>query len=625
MTSLLPMPAEVSYDAQSVPGSSVGTALEWVGPVCPRVAKRLEALPPLNLVTIAIERVLSEPPTLGVDESYCLEKGPQGWRLTAPTTYGALAALTTLAQLNRYEELNEVSRVEDRPRFPWRGVLIDVARHAISIDALKQVVDGMAEMKLNVLHLHLSDDQAFRFESRAYPALTSESCLTQSELKSLVAHGSDLGVRIVPEIDIPGHVNSWLVAMPELGYQQVQSTDRFGVHKACLDPSNEKTYQVIEAIFHELADVFPDEFVHIGGDEVHPAWWGEDPAVQEHMQRHGLSDTRAVQNHFTRRIVDMLAKLGKKAIGWDEVLHPDMPKLVVQNWRGATTRDRAAEQGLATIVSAPYYLDLFYPLDVHYAYDPEAPQDDWLKLEDAHQHDIRLAHVAEGIEWTKQWRDEAIRLEGEAGVLGGEACLWSELVDEAVLPTRLWSRLPAVAEKLWSEHPCDIHDLYRRVEQLLTSESFNMVEKQAEDLFSLGLSAEQVQVAMWLEPVKWYGRLLGQEALDARIAGQEMPQARPYQVHTPLNRIVDFIAPESLSARKLGGDVSWAQFIEIVLDQDAGHWPADASSAIQGLQAFARLLQEGALTTQRARDMYLPHGEYMLAPIYSWLVQRDGV
>ena len=617
---VLPVPVSVALgDAARVSISE--TEIVWLGERCPRVADRLEALPSMGSITIDIDEVITTSPTIEADESYTLTRTSEGWSLAAPSTFGALAGITTLAQLYRFGEAERVQSISDHPRYPWRGVLIDVARHFISLKMLKHVVDGLAELKMNVLHLHLTDDQAFRFECRAIPQLASEEHLTQKELAELVTYAADRGVRVIPEIDVPGHVTAWLVGVPELGFQQVEATDRFGVHKACLDPTRESTYELLQVLFTELAQVFPDEYVHIGGDEVHPAWWSEDPTVAEFMQAHGLEDVRAVQNHFTQRVVSMLSELGKRAIGWDEVLHPDMPDLVVQNWRGATTRDRAAAQGASVIVSAPYYLDLFYPLDMHYAYDPSAAQADWLELEDQHQADLRLAHVAEGIEWTKQWRDEAIAFGDQAEVLGGEACLWSELVDEQTLPTRLWSRLPAVAERLWSQGPVD--DLYERIEQLLSRTPFNTPQCQQNDLAALGLSEEQVQVAMWLEPVKWYGRLLGQTALEARIAGSEMPQARPYQIDTPLNRVVDFVAPESLSARRLGRDVSWQTFVSRVSKQNPKLWPEDVRPAIEGLQAFARALDSAQLDEAAALELCVPYGEYMLAPIYRWLVLHN--
>lgn len=638
MSGILPKPSRLEPDPDTV-SVTAPTTVVWDGPWCRRVNGAIErqlAAADVGELRVSIDAIAAGAPEFGVDESYKLEKAVTGWTLTAATSYGALAGVTSLAQLYGLGDPASIAWIEDKPAYPWRGVMIDVARHFIPFEKLLSVLDGMAGLKLNVLHLHLTDDQGFRLPSAAYPKLASEEHFTREELRTLVNYAADRGIRVIPEVDIPGHVTCWLVAYPEWGYQQIDTTERFGVHKACLDPSSEQVYAALEALFTELGEVFPDRYVHIGGDEVHPAWWQEDPAVAALRSEQNLDDVRAVQNHFTQRVVDMLTHMGKRVIGWDEVLHTDMPDMIVQNWRGATTRDRAAELGLSSIVSAPYYIDLFYPLDMHYRFDPAASQIEWLAAEDAQQGDIRLRHVQEGIEWTKQWRREAVTYEGSPEVLGGEACLWSELVDLETLETRLWSRLPGFAERMWcgsdphadqggeadqkADTKTELEDLYRRAEHLLNQAPYDLEARQRRQLAALGLDDGQVEVAMLLEPVKWYGRLLGAEALEARIAGTEMPQARPYQVTTPLNRVVDLIAPESYSARHLPEGDGWQTFIERVFEQQVERWPQDVQPAIEGLQTFARHLQSGDMDQARAEALYVPYGEFMLAPVYIWMM-----
>lgn len=550
-------------------------------------------------------------------EHYAINVTPDGTHLTATTVSGVIYGASTLVQLYQNKALSNLERIEDGPRYSWRGLLIDPARHFLCVSLLERIIDGMARLKMNVLHLHLTDDQAFRIECLSYPKLQSSQHYTQTQLKHLVAYARTRAVRIIPEIDVPGHVTSWLHAYPEWGYQSVSETQRFGVHKACLNPADEQVYVALRAIFTEVTDIFSDDCVHIGGDEVHPAWWQEDPAVQALMRDAGLADLRAVQNYFTTRIVLMLKEMGKTAIGWDEVLHEDMPQMVVQNWRGMTTRDRIGGHRLPCIVSAPFYLDLGYPADMHYAYDLQAPQADAVALEDAHQKDPRLAHVKDGIAWTLQWRREAIEIEETTDVLGGEACLWSEIVDEATLETRLWSRLPAVAERLWSDqaHP----DFGNRLDALLQSPPYHLEARQRTALAKLGLTAEQTTIALLLEPVKWYARLLGRDALEARISGHEMPQARPYQVHTPLNRVVDMISPESRSATALkrGADADWLLLADTLRRQDTSQWPDDTRPVIEAFKAFADQIHNGDRAAAQA--LYVPHGEYMIAAIHAWL------
>ncbi len=314
--------------------------------------------------------------------------------------------------------------------------------------------------------------------------------------------------------------------------------------------------------------------------------------------------------------------------------------MLVQNWRGATTRDRALAKGLDCLVSAGYYLDLFYPADIYYGYEPEAHQAALLAYEDSLREDIRLRHVAAGIAWTDQWRAQAVALEPDravtARVIGGEACLWSELVDEHTLQSRLWSRLPAVAERLWSPQDVDdVEDFYRRMVLCLALPGFELHKLQHLALTNIGLSGAQIEIAMLLEPVKWYARLLGEQALQARLQGAEMPQARPYDAHTPLNKIVDHIAPESLSARTFSRltveqvrqkAALWAQLEPQI-------WPQDVRAAISAFKAVgAELLTTLAAGKENARqvagaratlqDLYVPYGEYMLAvipPLLDWL------
>ena len=614
------------------------TRFQWLGAICPRVAQyALEYLGALDLgvVHLQVGEVADGPPTLDDDESYSLVSTPDAEiSLNAASSWGALRGIATLYQLASNDALTKNFTVHDEPRFPWRGVLLDVARHFVSVETLRSIIDGMSILKLNVLHLHLSDDQGFRFPSTAYPNLASDEHYDIGSLADLVSYGADQGIRIVPELDVPGHVTSWLVAHPEWGFEKVGETDRFGVHKATLDVSSEVVLAAIAAVFGELVEVFPDRYVHLGGDEVHPQWWQQDPNMQAYMQTHGLADVGAVQTEFTRFVVENLAERGRIAIGWDEVLNDQTPALTVQNWRGATTRDQALEQGLDCIVSAPYYLDLHYPAEMHYAYDPTGSEESQVELEDAQQADLRLAHVAEGIEWTRQWRRTKVAAVGVAKgrVLGGEACLWSELVTESVLHVRLFSRLPAVAERLWSAKEVrDTEDFYQRLDVCLAMKPFSLVETEQKALADLGLDAQQIENVQLLEPVKWYGRLLGQQALQARIEGYEMPQARPYKTTTELNRVVDVMSPESLSARRMK-NVSWDDWLSSAEKWTAismSDYPADIQDAMAALIRLGQtLLRDGQhLNRATVNECYGPHqGETVLAVVpwlLNWLAEHD--
>lgn len=629
-------PALVELESETGPADTV----LWASATDPRVAQRLAELLPQGVgrpLTLEVDQIDPGYPQLGLDESYRLVFSAAGVVLQAPTTWGALHGVTSLWQLHVASTLPVSGVIADHPRFAWRGVLIDVARHFLPMALLYRVVDAIARLKLNVLHLHLTDDQGFRLQSSAYPQLASAESYSPAQLRGLIEFAACLGVRVVPELDVPGHVNSWLEKYPEWGLAEVAPTRKFGVHEACLNVTDATVYTALQSLFSEVAALFPDDHVHIGGDEVHPAWWSADAQVQAYMRQHGLADVRALQAHFNQRLCAMLGAMGKQVVAWDEVLHEQMPELIVQNWRGATTRDRALAAGQDCVVSAPYYLDLFYPAELHYKFDPQAPQQRLLAAEDAMRDDLRLQHVAQGLAWTDQWRNEAIDLDatnsGHGRVLGGEACLWSELVDAQTLEVRLFSRLPAVAERLWSAADVDdVDDFYRRLAQVVEMPGIQMSALQQTRLTALGLTEQQIEAAAYLEPVKWYARLLGAEALQARLRGQEMPQARPYQTHTPLNRVVDFIAPESFAARGLLllRATQLRKLCRSWRALDANAWPQDVQAAISGLHRVGELLEillaqapqqlpELDEVREELLDIYQPRGEYMVA-VVPWLL-----
>lgn len=633
-------------------------------------------------------------PAFGDDESYRLEIATGGVTIRAQRSSGARHALTTLKQLAAGCGELPVGRIEDRPRFPWRGLMLDVARRFMSLRALLEVVDTMAFYKLNVLHLHLSDDQAFRLQSVTYPRLAGRESYSAAQLKELVGRAARRGIRVIPELDMPGHVTSWLAAYPEWGprrpqapgserdtpargeaargeadqaeatqgeaaldeyaRQPVAPSKGFGPHPAVLNVADEAVYRVIDNLFRELAAVFPDPYVHIGGDEVLPGWWQQSAEVRACMERHGLADAVALQAHFNARVAAIAARHGKRTIGWDEVLNGGAPAgMIVQAWRGATARDRALAAGHPCIVSAGYYLDLFFPADVHHAWDPQAPLSELLAGEDALLEDPRFAHVAAGMKWTRQWRERApgskaalpggrqAADDGSVGVLGGEACLWSELVDERVLPVRLWSRMPAIAERLWSvAAPED--DLARRLEaslDRLAAAGLVAVRKTSRKLLkNFGVRESQLDVVELLEPVKWYGRLLGEVALQARIEGSEMPRARPYRTDTALNRPVDALLPESFAAAR------FARLLQVEktrLRQEcsrllgicrAGGFAPDLEGAVGKLAALLAVVLDvldGCVEYAEALDRVAtaaePAGEYIVAiapPVRAWMIAR---
>ena len=592
-------------------GPDVSTETPDSPPPSARLVRAVERLPAYGLrFEFEIAGPTGEIPRLADGYDYRMDIDAAGGRVrvAASTDWGAIAALATLAQLAADGRV-EVARIEDSPRYPWRGVMIDTVRHFITLETLRRTLDAMWFYKLNVLHLHLTDDQGFRFGSEAFPELASAEAYSAAELRALVAYAADRAIRVIPELDVPGHVASWLAAHPEWGSKTsdvfASSSKRFGVHRAALDVGNPEVVAAVAALLDELAGVFPDECVHFGGDEVATL-----PPDEQYA--------------FHRTVVDHLAGLGKRSVGWDEALSPTLPKAaIVQAWRGAGARDAAVAAGYDCVVSAPYYLDLFYPADAHYAADPDG---DLVAAEAALAKHPRLAHVREGLAWMlafPAFPDLAERPPGR--VLGGEACLWSELVTDELLDTRLWSRMPAVAERLWSaDSACaDTASLYERMAK--TRSALAALCGVAEDKAPADIAPGLRPLIEMLEPVKWYRRLLGADEYAHRVDGVgASTNQRPYNTETPLARIVDRLPPESLRSRSAEADLAagaamdawtapWRQQRVALASYPA--LQAELGAASEALAALADVV-DGRANTDPAK-LAGPFGEYLLPVAYA--------
>ena len=472
---------------------------------------------------IRTEGISKEVQELGEDESYTLNVTSAGAKLQAATTLGAIRGLQTFLQLLTMTSAGfavPAVTINDQPRFPWRGLMIDVSRHFIPIDVLKRNLDAMAAVKMNVFHWHLSDDQGFRIESKRFPNLQQMGSdglyYTQDEVRDLIAYARDRGIRVVPEFDMPGHCTSWLVGYPELASRPGSySIERnWGIFDPALDPTQERTYRFLDEFIGEMAKLFPDEFFHIGGDEVNGKQWDANPKIQDYMRAHGIKNNQELQAYFNRRVQDLVRRHGKVMLGWDEILQPDLPKnVVIQSWRGQASVAQATRQGYRGLLSYGFYLDLMWPASRHYAVDP-------------------LGDGASDLNVTERER-----------ILGGEACMWSEFVSPENIDSRIWPRAAAIAERLWSPASVqDVNSMYERLEVIrhqldwlgLTHDSEYplMLRRIAgmNDVPALRVLADVV------EPVKDYAR--EELALTPPTSG------------TPLNRLVDAVHPESNTARE---------------------------------------------------------------------------
>ena len=494
-------------------------------------------------------------PGVGENESYRIDITRRQALLTAPTVIGALRGLETLLQLldaDRNGYFLPGVQIDDQPRFPWRGLLIDVSRHFETMEVLKRNLDAMAAVKLNVFHWHLTEDQGFRVESKKLPKLhqlgSDGNYYTQDQVREIIAYARDRGIRVVPEFDIPGHSTSWLVGYPELGSAPgpYAIERRPGIFEPALDPTREEVYKFLETFLGEMAALFPDDYLHIGGDENEGKQWDRNPTIQAYMKQKGIKDNHALQAYFNTRLLKILQKHGKKMIGWDEILQPGLPNdVVIHSWRGTAALAEAARKGYDGILSNGYYIDLIQPASQHYVSDP-LPADSTLTPEEA-KH-----------------------------VLGGEATMWAEWVTPETIESRIWPRTAAIAERLWSPRTTtDVPDMYRRLAVIsLQLEELGLTHKKNQEMMlrrlvrndDIGPLRTLVSV---IEPVKEYRRY----------------EMRPQTMLSPLTGAVDATTPDSETARKFSwmvkeflDDAPRFQLYRAELVEMLGDWQTSGAS-----------------------------------------------
>lgn len=448
---------------------------------------------------------------LGEDESYHLMISSSDVELKASNPLGVLRGLQTFLQLVRINEKGfsvPAVTIDDAPRFPWRGLLIDSGHRFVPISAVKRNLDGMEALKLNVFHWRFADDQGFHIESKKFPLLQEKASgglyYSQEEVREIVEYARDRGIRVVPEFDMPCHTKSWFQGYPELATGDNPS------QSSAMDPTRESTYKFLEGFIGEMVGLFPDSYFHTGGDECDVKEWETNSRIQDYMRVNSIRDGTALQAGFTARIQKIVASHKKIMEGWDEVLQPDAPKdVVIQSWRGPSSLAEAARHGYRGVLSSGYYIDLNEAAREHYLVDPLG--------DDA----------------------AALTPEQKKLVLGGEATMWTDIVSADNMDNRIWPRTAAIAERLWSpEQMKDVDWMYQRLaivsqklgyyglrHRLITEE---MLERMSGDPNPVALRV----LAAVLQPPKGYQR-------------QELRTD-----FTALNRLDDAIPPESDTARE---------------------------------------------------------------------------
>jgi hexosaminidase len=389
-------------------------------------------------------------------ESYALRVFPGGVRISASSEVGAFYAVMTLRQLlpARFESPEgrdtvtswtiPSATVQDMPRFAWRGLLLDVCRHFMDVDFVKRTIDMLAMLKMNRLHWHLTEDQGWRIEIRKYPALTSVGAwrkqkdgsiyggyYTQEQIRDVVRYAAERHVTVVPEIEMPGHALAALASYPRYSCTggPFEVANDWGVFKDIYCAGKDETFHFLENVLTEVLDLFPSEYIHIGGDEAPKYRWEHCADCQRRIREEGLADEHALQSWFIGRIGTFLRERGRKLIGWDEILEGGLPEgATVQSWRGfegAAAAARAKHHAIVSPTSHAYFDYDVATTDLAkvYSFDPIPPD---LKPSEA------------------------------AYILGGECNMWTEHAPQHLVESRLFPRILAMAEVLWS--PVQLRD-----------------------------------------------------------------------------------------------------------------------------------------------------------------------
>ncbi|GAN70923.1 hypothetical protein ASY01nite_18030 [Acetobacter syzygii] len=464
-------------------------------PLLLRAAERLR----IRLSTLAGQQITfaNTPPTQGglvlhiqlakdpafpgpaMQEGYRLDVAPSGITLTAQGPAGALHGMTSLSQLVRQELDGPVlaqAHMEDMPRFAWRGLMLDTSRHFMPLPDLLRQLDAMEMVKLNVLHIHLSDGAAFRVESKRFPRLhkigSHGQYYTQEQIHQLVREAADRGIRVVPEFDTPGHSYAMLLAYPRYAANlPLNTTDRAEINRAALDPTNPATPGFVSAVYAEMAALFPDPVFHIGGDEVVARQWTQSPHIAAYMKQHHIASVAALQADYTRRVAHALRQQGKTIMGWDEVQEADIPPdTIIESWRGPAHTAQATAAGHPTVVSGPYYLDRLLPASAYYTTDPLDTRKDAAEAQAAAQTtgptppDTPTTPPPAVADKPADAPLPPLTNEQKSHVMGAEAALWTEVVSPEMLDARLWPRTAALAERFWSPAAqCNAATLYPRL------------------------------------------------------------------------------------------------------------------------------------------------------------------
>jgi hexosaminidase len=415
---------------------------------------------------------------LNMDEKYSMSVDSGNKVLIrASSIWGAMRALESFSQLVIVEKqsadgnseyytltLQSPFTINDRPRFPWRGLMIDSSRHFLPVRKILRIIQAISYFKFNVLHWHIVDAQSFPFDVPGAPnlikaAYSPKSVYSMNDIQKIVQTARSYGVRVVAEFDMPGHAASWGVGYPEITAKCPSYASN--INNIPLDPTNEKTFQIIEQVISAAVKVFPDQFMHFGADELVQSCWKEDPNISQWMQKKGWSDYNKLLAYFEDRLQKIYQKYQKTMIAWEELLleHANVyqlpPDSIVQAWRSKKALGDIIGAGYRGLLSKGWYLDVQVPGNItHYLWG-----DTW---QDFYKND-----PTSGMGFSP---------EQESRVLGGEACMWGEQVDAVNIESRVFPRVLGAAERLWSQAE-DTQDIEEAEERLIFSRCHVLVRR----------------------------------------------------------------------------------------------------------------------------------------------------
>ncbi|XP_063616540.1 beta-hexosaminidase subunit alpha-like [Cydia splendana] len=388
--------------------------------------------PTLDTIDVELTQPCEAYPYHGMDESYNLTVSDTA-SLTGHSIWGVLHGLESFIHLvyqsDDYETLLiQGTKIHDYPRHPHRGLLLDTSRHYLRVSKLLITLDAMAMNKLNVFHWHIVDDHSFPYQSEKFPELSEKGAYhrsmvyTKADIKKIVEYARNRGIRVIPEIDVPGHVRSWGEAYPQ--FLTPCYTGKKVTSLGPLDPTNEQTYKFLGQLLGEVREWFPDGYLHLGGDEVDSKCWISNPSLLRYMMRHNMSSWTKLHSLFMERATPLVGN--RKIIVWEEVFDEKVPlsnDTVVQIWLSAWASkiNEVLEAGKKALFSSEWYLSM----------------------------------LGNGGDWEKFYKfDPRLNVSDRAlvhNMIGGEACMWGEYVDSTNFIPRVWPRTCGIAERLWSE------------------------------------------------------------------------------------------------------------------------------------------------------------------------------